>query len=67
MIKFAKNTGDDDNWFQNNRVMESSPWNTIELRANTTLFEMNLSSQGMYFLIPEGYKYNTGVGDCGRA
>ena len=65
MIKFAKNTGDDDNWFQKNRVMESSPWNTTELRSNTTLFEMNLSSQGMYFLISEGYKYNTG--DLGRA
>ena len=60
-VTFLKNPGDyGDNWFKSIRVLDSYPWNTTELQASTTVYESKFVSEDMFWLISEGYKYNTG-------
>ena len=59
---FSKNPSVfDDNWFRSIRVLDSYPWNTTELQANTTFYGFSLESQDMFWLISEGYEHNSGA------
>ena len=61
-VTFLKNPEDfGDNWFRSIKVLDSYPWNTTELQAGTTVFESNLASQDMFWLISEGYEHNSGA------
>ena len=61
-VTFLKNPEDfGDNWFRSIRVLDSYPWNTTELQASTTVYESNFASQDMFWLISEGYEYNSGA------
>ena len=61
-LTFLKNLEDlGDNWFRSIRVLDSYPWNTTELQADTTVFGFSLESQDMFWLISEGYEHNSGA------
>ena len=61
-VTFSKNPEDlRDNWFRSIRVLDSYPWNTTKLQASTTVYESNLASQDMFWLISEGYEHNSGA------
>ena len=61
-VTFSKNTEDfGDNWFRSIRVLDSYPWNTTELQADTTFYGFSLESQDMFWLISEGYEHNSGA------
>ena len=61
-VTFLKNPEDfGDNWFRSIKVLDSYPWNTTELQAGTTVFESNIASQDMFWLISEGYEHNSGA------
>ena len=61
-ITFLKNLGGYGvTWFKNLRVLDSYPWNTTELQANTTVYESNFASEDMFWLSSEGYEHNSGA------
>ena len=60
-VTFSKNLGIDDVWFQGSRVLDSYPWNTQELRDNATHYAFHMSSEGIFWLISEGTKRNSGA------
>ena len=61
-VIFAKNPGDDsDGWFDPSRVIDSYPWDKIQLQESTARFLTKTGNQNRnnYWSISEGAKYNT--------
>ena len=61
-VTFAKNPGyDSDGWFDPSRVIDSYPWDKIQLQESTARFITKTGNQKRknYWSISEGTKYNT--------
>ena len=58
-VKFSKNPGTNDNWFRPRRVKNCHPWSKARLKAASTVMDMGLPSENMYWLISEGSKYSS--------